>query len=26
VGPYFPHPIKGQVWQYVDVDMSARPK
>jgi ABC-type transport system substrate-binding protein len=26
VGPYFPHPIKGQVWQYVDIDMSARPK
>jgi ABC-type transport system substrate-binding protein len=26
VGPYFPHPIKGQVWQYVDVDAKARPK
>ncbi|MET0917888.1 MAG: ABC transporter substrate-binding protein [Burkholderiales bacterium] len=26
VGPYVPHPILGQVWQYVDVDMKARPK
>jgi peptide/nickel transport system substrate-binding protein len=26
VGPYLPHPIKGQVWQYVDVDMKGRPR
>jgi ABC-type transport system substrate-binding protein len=26
VGPYVPHPILGQVWQYVDVDTKARPK
>jgi len=26
VGPYVPHPILGQVWQYVDVDMKARSK
>ena len=26
VGPYFPHPIKGQSWAYVDVDMKARVK
>ena len=26
VGPYFPHPIKGQSWLYVDVDMKARSK
>jgi ABC-type transport system substrate-binding protein len=26
VGPYFPHPIKGQSWVYVDVDMKARLK
>jgi ABC-type transport system substrate-binding protein len=24
IGPYFPHPIKGQVWQYVDVDAKAQ--
>jgi peptide/nickel transport system substrate-binding protein len=26
IGPYLAHPIKGQVWQYVDVDMKARTK
>jgi len=26
VGPYVPHPILGQVWQYVDVDLKARPR
>jgi len=25
VGPYKPHPIRSQVYQYVDVDMAARP-
>jgi hypothetical protein len=24
IGPYVPHPIKGQVWLYVDVDTKAQ--
>jgi ABC-type transport system substrate-binding protein len=26
VGPYFPHPIKGQVWLYTDIDPTAQAK
>jgi ABC-type oligopeptide transport system substrate-binding subunit len=26
IGAYLPHPIKGQVWQYVDVESKPRPK